>query len=115
MQGQIEEGRVAQADDNRDLKLVEKNLGSLAAALVRFGEEQHHRDGGAVETEQYPPGRGGHESDVQDGAYGHEHRGNYQEKKVDGKQKPEQGGSTAGAAKCNPGAAESEKIMETQD
>ena len=74
LQGQIEESGVAEAYDNRDLKLIEKNLGSLSTAVIRAGQEEHHRNRSAVETEKHPPSRGGHESDVEYGASSHEHR-----------------------------------------
>jgi hypothetical protein len=64
LQGQIEESCVAEADDNRNLKLIEEDLGSLTAALIVLGQEDHHRDWSAVETKKHPPGRRGYESDV---------------------------------------------------
>ena len=112
LRGKKEEGGVDEADDDGDLKEIEKDLGLHAGAPMRLRKEEHHQDGSAVEGIEQVLGRVRQDGLVEQGVVGLNDCGNEQDHENDGEQKPEQGDRALGAAESNPGTSDGEKIVQ---
>ena len=110
-----EKGGVDEADDDGDLKKVEKDLELHAGAAVVAGEEEHHEDGGAVEAVEEAPGRIGQEGLAEQGVESMEGGGDEQDQLDGGEEKPKQGGNALGAPECMPGASQCEQAQQNEN
>lgn len=110
-----EESGVDEADNDCDLKKIEKDLGLHTSAPRGLRKKEHHQDGSAVEAVEEAPGRIRQNGLVEQGVVGVESCRNKQNHQDSGEQKPEQGSNAMGATECIPGASECEKANKNEN
>src|SRR6266403_311539 len=110
-----EKGGVDEADDNCNLKKIEKDLELYTCASVVLRKKEHHQDRGAVQAVEQAPGRIRQDGLVEQGVVGLEGGGNEQDNLDGGEQKPEQGSNALRATECIPGASECEKANKNEN
>ena len=113
--GEKEEGGVDEADDDCDLKEIEKYLELHACAAMGLRKEEHHQDGGAIEAIEQTACRFGQQGLGEQGVVGLDRSGNEQDRHDNDEEKPEQGSIPLSAPESDPGAIDGEKTGKDND
>ena len=113
--GDEEKGRVDQADDDRDLKQIEKYFELYASAPMGVWKEEHHQNRSAIEGVKQSARRFRQEGLPEHRAEDLQDCGNSQDHQHDAEQKPKQRGNALGATECNPCASDGDQALQHDD